>query len=139
MKIPGLRSDSVTVSGLVFFGRMLDKMRLRAAGTLPADYLTGAAKRTHSDSRCVRFLRVDYELLKSRVLKGGSDEEVLEWCYQQGFRPSADEIEVWNEYMAKRGWRDSSSEELAAAKTSRGYAHREDVQTWFELHTVEES
>jgi hypothetical protein len=35
--IPGLRSPSVMVGGLVDFGRMLDKIRLAAAGKLPAD------------------------------------------------------------------------------------------------------
>src|SRR3954462_15604043 len=33
--IPGLRSPSEQVGGLVHFGRMLDKIRLAAAGKLP--------------------------------------------------------------------------------------------------------
>ena len=33
--IPGLRSPSAQVKGLVYFGRMLDKIRLNAAGKLP--------------------------------------------------------------------------------------------------------
>jgi gluconokinase len=33
-----LRSPSEKVGGLFYFGRMLDKIRLRAKGELPSDY-----------------------------------------------------------------------------------------------------
>jgi gluconokinase len=139
MKIPGLRSDYDKVSGLVFFGRMLDKIRLKAAGKLPPDYFTGAANPTHFDARCTRFLRIDYEKVKERTLQGGTDEEILEWCFANGYRPSADEIAIWNEFMMKRGWRDAGSAELEKAKIERGFAGRGDLQTWFDLHRAEES
>lgn len=139
MKIPGLRSDYETVGGIVFFGRMLDKIRLKAAGRLPQDYYTGTAVRTHFDARCATFLRINYDALVARVAQGGTDEELLEWCFQTGYRPSADEIEIWNGFMTKRGWRDPGSPELAAAKTARGFGGREDIQTWFDLHKAEES
>ena len=38
MNVPGLRSAYDQVGGIVHFGRMLDKIRLHAAGKLPADY-----------------------------------------------------------------------------------------------------
>ena len=39
MHVPGLRSPYLKVGRLVYFGRMLDKIRLHAAGKLPeADY-----------------------------------------------------------------------------------------------------
>ncbi len=139
MKVPGLRSDYEKVGGLVYFGRMLDKIRLKAAGRLPDDYFTGTANRTHFDARCCRFLRIDYEKLRSRVLAGGSDEEMLAWCFEQGFRPTEDLIEVWNEFMTKRGLRDAGSAEFAQAKNARGFGHRDDVQTWFDLHLAEET
>lgn len=139
MKVPGLRSDYEKVGGIVFFGRMLDKIRLKAAGRLPSDYFTGTANRTHFDARCTRFLRINYESLVQRVLQGGTDEEILAWCFEQGYRPSADEIEIWNEFMMKRGWRDAGSGELERAKQERGFADRADVQTWFDLHRVEEA
>ncbi len=139
MKIPGLRSDYEQVGGIVFFGRMLDKIRLQAAGRLPSGYFTGAASRTHFDARCTRFLRIDYDRLVARVLQGGSDEEILEWCFANGHRPDPDEIEVWNGFMTKRGWRDAGSEEFAQAKRDRGFGARDDIQTWFDLHRAEES
>lgn len=139
MKIPRLRSDYDQVGGLVFFGRMLDKIRLKAAGHLPSDYFTGTANRTHFDARCTRFLRIDYDAVVARVLQGGTDEEILEWCFQHGYRPSADEIEIWNGFMTKRGWRDSGSTEFAQVKRDRGFGDRDDIQTWFDLHVAEEA
>ena len=139
MKIPGLRSDKEKVGGLVYFGRMLDKIRLKAAGRLPSDYFTGTANRTHFDARCTRLLRINYDSLVARVLQGGSDEEILTWCFQHGYQPSSDEIEVWNESLAKRGWRDPGSEELLQVKRNQGFADRDDIQTWFDLHQAEES
>jgi gluconokinase len=138
MKVPGLRSDYRKVGGIVYFGRMLDKIRLNAAGRLPAGYFLGTANRTHFDSRCTRFLQVDYKGLVARVLEGGSDEEILEWCFQNGYRPSDEEIEVWNGFMMKRGWRDTGSEELEQEKRNLGFADRDDIQTWFDLHVAEE-
>jgi len=41
MKVPGLRSAYDEVGGIVYFGRMLDKIRLKARGALPADYNIG--------------------------------------------------------------------------------------------------
>ncbi|HVU17306.1 MAG TPA: DUF5069 domain-containing protein [Candidatus Didemnitutus sp.] len=139
MKVPGLRRDTEMVGGIVYFGRMLDKIRLKAAGKLPADYFTGTAVRTHFDSRCCRFLGIDYEELRVRVLARGTDEEVLAWCFERGNRPTEDQIEVWNEFMKKRGWRDAGSAGFAEAKKARGFGERDDIQTWFELHAAEEA
>ena len=139
MKVPGLRRDDEMVAGLVFFGRMLDKIRLKAAGRLPPGYFTGTADRTRFDARCCTFLRVPYEKLVARVLQGGTDKEVLQWCYRNHYKPSLDEIEIWNGFMTKRGWRDSGSAELEAAKSECGFKDRPDIQTWFDLHQAEET
>jgi hypothetical protein len=138
MKVPGLRSSYEKVGGIVYFGRMLDKIRLKAVNKLPDDYNVGTAKWGWFDARCTRFLQVDYEAVARRTLEGGTDEEILEWCFTQGRRPAAEEIEIWNEFMSKRGWRDSSSEALAEAKRKRGFAHRDDIQTAFEFHKADE-
>ncbi|HVV71887.1 MAG TPA: DUF5069 domain-containing protein [Verrucomicrobiae bacterium] len=138
MKVPGLRSSYEKVGGIVYFGRMLDKIRLKAAGKLPPDYNVGTSKWTWFDARCTRFLGVDYEALAQHALQGGTDEEILEWCLSHGRRPSPEEIEIWNEFMSKRGWRDSSSEALAEAKRARGFALRDDIQTAFEFHKADE-
>jgi gluconokinase len=139
MKVPGLRSDYEKVGGIVFFGRMLDKIRLHAAGRLPPGYNVGTDDWSHFDSRCARFLAVDFQALADRVHQGGTDEEILEWCFQHGRRPSAEEIEIWNDFLTKRGWRDGGSEALAKDKRDRGFGDRDDIQTWFEFHRADET
>jgi gluconokinase len=118
---------------------MLDKIRLHAAGRLPRGYNLGTKVWTWFDARCTRFLAVNYEALVERTLRGGTDQEILAWCFEQGRRPSEEDIEIWNEFMTTRGWRDSSSAALAEAKRVRGFADRDDIQTAFEFHIADES
>jgi Domain of unknown function (DUF5069) len=135
MNIPGLRRSYDMVGGVVFFGRMLDKIRLHSQERLPEDYNRGSG----FDGRTCRFLHIDYEKLVLRVMQGGTDEEILDWCYQQGQHPSEEEIFVWNAFMTKRGWRDDVSDWLADQKRSRGWEHRHDIQTAFDFHVADES
>src|SRR5438046_5956717 len=113
-------------------------IRLKAAGKLPPDYFTGVEDPTHLGARCTRFLGVSYDDLAERTLQGGSDEEILEWCFSRGRKPSEEEIAIWNAFLAKRGWRDEASADLEAAKKRSGFGDREDIQTWVDLHDVEE-
>lgn len=109
--VPGLRSPYNKVGRLVYFGRMLDKIRLHAAGHLPADYQANLGK--GFDGRCCSFLRVRHDELQARVRQGGSDEEILAWCHQHGGPRTDEECEVWSGFMMKRGWRDAGAEVLA--------------------------
>ena len=85
------------------------------------------------------FLGVDYEELARRVLQGGSDEDILDWCYaRRGRKPTEEELLIWNSFLAKRGWRDESSADLQAAKERLGWGERGDIQTWVDLHDAEE-
>lgn len=131
MRTTTLRSSYEKVGGLVFFGRLLDKMRLKAQDKLPEFWETGVG--VGADGRCVRFLHVTYEALEERTLQGGTDDEILEWCFRTGRRPNNEEIQIWNAFMAKRGWRDDASETLEQAKNGAGLSHRADIQTYFDL------
>src|SRR5437667_5546868 len=132
-------SDHIKTKGLIYFARMLDKIRLKARGELPADYFVGVDDDpTMFDARCTRFLGADYNELVDRTLKGGSDEEILEWCFARGRRPSEEEISIWKAFLAKRGWRDEASEELTESKKEAGFGDRDDIQTWVDLHNAEE-
>jgi len=132
-------SDHIKTKGLIYFARMLDKIRLKARGELPPDYFTGVDEDpTMFDARCTRFLRINYDDVVERTLKGGSDEEILEWCFERGRRPNEEEIEIWNAFILKRGWRDAGSEELAASKKKASFGNRDDIQTWVDLHDAEE-
>lgn len=133
------RSASATVGGIFVFGRILDKIRLDAQGLLPAGYHVGIipGKKTFDDRVC-RFLGVDFEALRDRTLLGGSDEEILDWCFARGRRPDDEQIEVWNAFMQKRGWNDAATPGLAQQKADAGLAHRDDIQTFFALFDAEE-
>jgi gluconokinase len=137
--IPGLRSPLEQVGSLVYFGRMLDKIRLAAQGKLPPAW--AAARGTTSpgnfDSRCCRFLHIDYAQLEARVLEGGSDEELLEWAFTHGRRPGEEEIETWNAFMTKRGWRDAGTQRLNERLAEIGLPPGT-VQTMFEFIDLDE-
>jgi gluconokinase len=93
---------------------MLDKIRLAAAGKLPEGWQPARGMTKGSfDARCCEFLNLDYAALEAETLKGDkSDEELLAWAYAHCREPSATEIEVWNAFMLKRGWRDAGTQRL---------------------------
>jgi hypothetical protein len=105
--IPGLRSPYEQVGGLVHFGRMLDKIRLHRAGKLPPAWVESKGATKGFDGRCCRFLQIDYTALETAVLSGLADEAALAWAFAHGRKPIEEEIEVWNGFMSKLGWRDS--------------------------------
>lgn len=110
--VPGLRSPYAKVGRIVYFGRMLDKIRIHAAGALPADYVANLGK--GFDGRCLSFLRIEYEPLKARTLAGDlTDAQLLAWAEEKGGVRSDEECEVWSGFMMKRGWRDAGAEVLA--------------------------
>jgi hypothetical protein len=108
MQVPGLRSPYEMIGRIVYFGRMLDKIRLHAAGRLPeADYASNLGK--GFDARCCSFLRIAYDELKARTLTGDLDDaQLLDWAEQRGGRRTDEECEIWNGFMMKRGWRDEA-------------------------------
>ena len=117
-----IRSPRDLVGGIAVFGRILDKIRLNAKeGKLPDGYHLGfiPGSRTFDDRVC-RFLGVDFDALTKRTLEGGTDEEVLEWCFQTGRKPDAEQIEIWNGFMHKSGWRDAASKGLEESKVEAG-------------------
>ena len=124
------------VGGIVYVGRMLDKIRLHALGKLPEDY--HKALGGGFDARCCAFLGVKYEEVAVRVKLGGEDNDMLEWCFTNGRKPSPEEIEVWNSYLRKRGWRDDASQRLAERKKEYGISDRDDIQTFFDLLDIDE-
>lgn len=137
--IPGLRSPSVETGGLVYFARMIDKIRLHAQGKLPDEWVKamGFAYPMSFDARCCRFLGIDYEALKAETLKDGSDDALLEWAFENGRRPSDEEIEIWNAFMTKRGWRDAGTTRLNERLAEIGMPPGT-VETMFEFIDLDE-
>jgi len=138
--IPGLRSPSDPVNGLVYFGRMLDKIRLAAAGKLPEGWqpARGTSRKGSFDARCCRFLHIDYAALEAETLKGDkTDAELLAWAFRQGREPGEEDIEVWNAFMTKRGWRDAATERVNSRLAEIGLPPGT-VQTMFEFIDLDE-
>jgi gluconokinase len=136
MNVPNLRSPHAQTGGISYFPRMLDKIRLHVAGHLPVEYHANLG--SGFDGRAVNFLWIEYPALVERVKQGGTDEEILEWAVAQGHQPSAEEIEIWNDFMRKRGWNDESSERLAMRKRESGLEKRDDVQTFYDYIDADE-
>jgi gluconokinase len=84
--VPGLRSVYAKVGRFIYFGRMLDKIRLHAAGQLPPEYVgnLGDTQTNVIDARLCRFLGVKYAEIRERTLAGGSDEDILAWAQARG-------------------------------------------------------
>jgi hypothetical protein len=115
---------------------MLDKIRAHAKGELPEDYQANLGR--GFDASCITFLQVDYNQLVERVKNGGTDEEILRWCFSAGRQPSEDQIHVWNEFMRKRGWNDEISETLKRRKKEAGMADRSEIETMFAFIDADE-
>ena len=135
--VPGLRSPYLKVGRLVYFGRMLDKIRLNATGKLPLEEY-GANLGKGLDARCCAFLRVGYEELKSELLKNAlTDEQMLAWAEARGGARSDEECEVWNGFMMKRGWRDAAAE-ILAKRIRESRLEEKNVQTMFDYLDYDE-
>lgn len=124
------------IHGLVYFGRMLDKIRLHAAGKLPNEYRANLGEKF--DGNCLRFLGVEYRALVAFVTSGATDEEAWEWCVQNGKPRSEEEIDVWNSYMKKCGWRDGGTPMLLQRLREGGFEARTDIQTFFDFLDLDE-
>ena len=146
--IPGLRSPYAKVGRLAYFGRMLDKIRLHAAGKLPADYITnlGDSKHGFHDARCCAFLGVKHAALTAQVLAAASaaptpadDEALLAWAHAAGTPRTDADCRVWNHYMCKLGWRDESHARLLKRIAEGGDALKNlSIETFFDLLDADE-
>jgi hypothetical protein len=110
MKIEGIKGCFEKTHGVFYFARMCSKIRLHAAGRLPEDYFDMLGK--GFDGRTCRYLEVNYVDVKTQVLAGKSEEEVLEWCFDHGRRLTDEQVLICNSFMSKRGWHDDESNEF---------------------------
>jgi Domain of unknown function (DUF5069) len=115
--------------GMMYFPRMLDKIRLHGCGELHEDYHKNLGAVKAVDGVCCNFLRVHYRDLRERVLQGGTDEEILEWCFENGRHLNQGDLVVWNGFASKLGWRDFATPMLEQAKKNAGISDRDDIAT----------
>jgi hypothetical protein len=65
------KSPKEMTRGMIYFPRMLDKIRLHARGQLHEDYHKNFGAPRTADSACCNFLRVHHRDLCERVKQGG--------------------------------------------------------------------
>lgn len=93
-RIPGLRSPFDPVSGIVYSGRILDKIRLSSPGQLP-ETLVAARGGT-----------------KVETLKEEKTDEMLARAFAKGRQSHKHGIEAWKAFMTRRSRRDASMPRL---------------------------
>jgi Domain of unknown function (DUF5069) len=122
--------------GMIYFSRMLDKIRLHAAGKLREDFCDNLG--SGFDGRCVNYLRVYYGDLVDRIELGGTDEEILKWCFETGRELNEGDIFIWNQYLKKVGWNDGTTETLIRRKKESGLEKRDDIETMLDYFEHDE-
>jgi Domain of unknown function (DUF5069) len=130
------RSPHDKVDGLVYFGRMFDKITLDERGELPTDYVENLGG--GFDKRCCNLLDISYDQFRELVKSGVSEEAALKASYEMGRRPSDEEIEIWNEFLRKRGWNDEATEIVERRKRESGLEDRTDIVTMFDYIDADE-
>ena len=121
---------------MIYFARMLDKIRKKDNSELHEDFHKQLGK--GFDERCVNFLRINYSDLVEQTLSGGTDEEILKWCFANGRELNADDISIWNEFLKKVGWHDFASDKLTQRKQESNLGDRDDIETMLEYFEVDE-
>ena len=117
---------------------MIDKIRLHLAGELPQEYVPNLG--SGFDQRCVHFLQISYRDLVDHVTGhlDASDDDLLSWSLNAGRHPDEDDMEAWNEFMRKRGWKDAMTPRLEQRKHEGGFADRADIETFFQFIDADE-
>ncbi|HEY2680514.1 MAG TPA: DUF5069 domain-containing protein [Candidatus Udaeobacter sp.] len=123
------KSPKEMTSGMMYFPRMLDKIQLHLRSELHEDYQENLGALKAADGTCCNFLRVHHPDLVERVKQGGTDEEILEWCFEKGRRLNDGDLFVWNGFASKLGWRDAITPRLEQRKKEAGIADRDDILT----------
>jgi hypothetical protein len=126
---PPMRSPREKVGGLYHFGKMLDKIRLHLRGELPDEYKPNFGVAGGLDGLLARFFNLTHEQIRARVRKGGTDAEILDWCFSKGLRPNETQIAIWNAFAEKIGWRDRAA---ATVEKVRDQSGRNDIATIFD-------
>src|SRR5947207_11749441 len=114
------KSPKEMTGGMMYFPRMLAKIRLHGAGELPEDYHANLGRPRTADGACTNFLRVNYGVLRQRVLRAGPMKR------------------SWNGFVSKLGWNDFASPLLEEGKQRCGITDRTDIVTIPELIDFDE-
>ena len=97
------------------------------------------------DKHLIDFLRIDPKAFESRVLAGGSDEELLAWIVTQAEPRTREEIEQWNHILLSSRPKDDGARQRfqgrlheIAAKRGVPVSSLPSVSTWAEVIELDE-
>jgi hypothetical protein len=126
------RSPKQQLGGYVHLGRMIDKARAKAAGTV-GEYIYPCPL----DQALLEFMGIGgdafYKAVTSRT-----DQDVLVWLTQNAKARSPKEIEEWDTTFLHRKPQNEESLRHFLETRNRIAPHRTDVTTWVDLLDLEE-
>ncbi|MBI3607742.1 MAG: DUF5069 domain-containing protein [Nitrospirae bacterium] len=126
------RSPKQQLGGYLHLGRMIDKARAKAAGTV-GEYIYPCPL----DQSLLEFLGISGDVFYTAV-KNRADQEVLDWLAQNAKARSPKEIEEWNAALRNRKPQNEESMRHFLEIRNRVAPHRTDVTTWVDLLDLEE-
>ncbi|HZC67250.1 MAG TPA: DUF5069 domain-containing protein [Nitrospirales bacterium] len=135
------RSPKVLLGGMAHLARFIDKSRMRHAGLIQDyNYIT-----VGFDKYLLDFLKIKGEDFKKRVLRGGTDAEILAWVKAHA-RPLTDEdIRQWDERILNGGPKDEAARQrfttrLAEIAAKRGVSVEQlpCATTWVDIIELDE-
>lgn len=114
------RSPKEQIGGLAHLGRLFDKIRMRNEGKIQDyNYLT-----IGFDKYLLDLLEISGEDLETRVLQGGTDEEVLAWVQKNGKTLTDEERTQWNERIFNGGPQNEAAQQRFQARIAEVAAKR---------------
>ncbi len=123
------RSARVRLGGYVMLPRLLDKCRAELAGK-NGEYHYACPL----DQRYFEFVGINQDDLKAEAASGRSDAELLAWISTNSTtKPTILEIRDWSNYQSARVPSDPDSRDFFNGLHKEAAAHREDIETWFDL------
>ncbi len=129
------RSPREMMDGWYHLPRFIDKIRLKQAGRLHADYQENFTQ--GFDGAWLKAAGVSADQFMNVVKNTTTDGEVCDWV-RKNVKASAAEKQVFNENVSNRGREGDLQARLKMRKEQAGLAHRDDIQCFFEFIDVDE-
>jgi len=136
------RSPKALLGGIAHLGRFIDKIRMRNAGLIQEyNYIT-----VGFDKHLLDFLHIDSNAFETRVLAGGSDQELLAWIQTHGKPRTPEEIAQWNQILLSSRPKDDAARQRfqgrlqeIAAKRGVSVSSLPAVSTWADVIELDEN
>lgn len=131
------RSPRETMDGWHYLPRYVDKIRLRLAGKLHADYQENLGK--GFDGMWLKAAGLTHDAFVEMVKKTITDGEVCDWVRQHVKRTQAEKDAHWNEVISRPLADDAAAvARLKMRKEQAGVAHRDDIKCFVDVIDADE-